>query len=421
HLAILLTGGIVRALLHRRAGGAMLYRHRGAFPALSAYLAAAFAHTGLCLALLYEDFSGATLQWSIAALVGTAWPICLIAAAARPGFRHALRRGPAATDDTAPDEVATLAVFLGLVGSMVALFAVYSSIERFGGPEHAAMGSTAVAVICGLFLVRAVVQLVAGFRGAGRGDDERRTRAVAVYVVVGLVASALAGAAIAMHLSGDVVSTREWYERYGTYRDWRFGYRVFNYYFSSTAVAEHLLLAYVIAVWPVLLHEFVRTRKTSTTAPPVEARRAGAALGALGWFLLATAALQIALALLSVIGGSNGMWMVKSWASQSSDVVDQLTGARSAWLQLLVSVPQLWVALELLGATPRRRAAATAYAACATIGIVASIWADLECLMRVISAGLGSTSMVIFFQVAFPLIVPIATLVFVQHNLRRGG
>jgi hypothetical protein len=116
------------------------------------------------------------------------------------------------------------------------------------------------------------------------------------------------------------------------------------------------------------------------------------------------------------------MWIATNWASQESEIVDPVTGPRSPWVQLLVAAPQLWVGLELLGATVRRRAAATAYAACATVAMIASIWADLECVMRLFGSNSFSyLPMAIFFQVAFLLIVPIATLVFVQHNLRRGG
>jgi hypothetical protein len=279
HLALVVTGGIVRALLHRRAGSAMLYRHRGAFAGLCAYLAAAFVHTGLCLALFYRDSSGAMLQWSIAALVGAAWPTCLMASAARPGFRRALRGGPAACDDAAPDEVATLAIFLGLVGALVALFAVYSSVERFGAWDSIATGSTvsgsiAMVVICSLFLVRAIVQLGAGLFSAGRAADSGRTRSMAAYVMVGLVASGLAAAALSILLRGSLW-TLEWYRRQGWMRTDSFSWDV---------ILPYGLVAYLIALWPVLLRRFVVARKTASTTPAGEARRAGAALGALGWF-----------------------------------------------------------------------------------------------------------------------------------------
>lgn len=166
HLPLLASLGIVRALLHRRAGGAILYRHRGRAGALHAYLAAALIHTGLCVAVFLQDRTSPTYQWSIAALLGAAWPMCLVVAATRPRFRRALRRGPAAMEDTAPDQLATLTIFLGLVGAMVALFVAYAGSERYWGDSP--MGSNALVVIGVLLLVRAVVQLRSGLRVAGR-------------------------------------------------------------------------------------------------------------------------------------------------------------------------------------------------------------------------------------------------------------
>jgi len=405
HLWLLAGAAIIRALLHRRAGTAMLYRHRGALSALWMYLAAAFLHTGLCLALLHLDRSDPIYGLTIVALVGTAWPVCLLAAAARPGFRRALRGGPAATGETAPDEVATLTIFLGLVGAMVALFAVYASIEE--PDRYASWTITAIGL---LLLVRAFAQLISGLRVAGRVPGESERLATAGYVRVGLIASILAGAALLIHLSGSLVTSA--YE-YDGYRG-----RHFAHHFHSSSLARHALIAYLIVLWPVLLRQFVKTRQAMTTTSAVVSRRPDAALGALGWCLLAVGALQLVLVLLGLFAGPNGPSIVWDWASHYDLAAEG--GARPAWIQILVIITQIWTALELLGGTTRRRAAATAYAACASLAIILSIQGDMAFLMRTIGAGVQSpASLLTCFQIAFPLVVPIASLVFVQHHLRR--
>jgi hypothetical protein len=417
HLTLLASIAILRALLHRRAGGAILYRHRGAFAALCTYLAVAFLHTGLCLAVLHQDMTGPTYQWSLVVLVGAAWPICLLVAATRPGFRRALRGGPAASDDTAPDEVATLTIFLGLVGAMVGLFAVYSAIETFGGYRYFAsgsswpttIGSTAVVVIAVLLLVRAVVQLGTGFRVAGRPAGPDEALATRIYVRVGLIASVLAGVALVVHLSGVLQPSHQWYSGHR----WTFEHR-----FDSSSLADHALIAYLLVLWPLLLLRFLKARKTEP-ATRVTTDPSGASLAALGWFLLAVGALQIALAVLALVAPSRDTSLAWHWANQID--VSIAVGARSPWLHLLVATPQLWTAFELLGGTTRRRAAATAYAACATLATVLSIWGDLSSIMRIINAGLGyPTILAMYFQAAFPLLIPIVTLVFVQHHLRKA-
>lgn len=404
HLPLLASLGIVRALLHRRAGGAILYRHRGRAGALHAYLAAALIHTGLCVAVFLQDRTSPTYQWSIAALLGAAWPMCLVVAATRPHFRRALRRGPAAMEDTAPDQLATLTIFLGLVGAMVALFVAYAGSERYWGDSP--MGSNALVVIGVLLLVRAVVQLRSGLRVAGRATGASGPLATVRYVTVALVTSAFIGVGLVVHLSGVLRVDPVWMDG---------GHR-FAQQFSSS-VAAHLLAAYMVVVWPLLLQRFVEARKTATSSV-AERSRPGSSLAALGWFLLAAGALQAAFGLLGLIADTTGMYIAWDWGNHSVYLVN--SAPRSGLLQLLVAIPQIWTAVELLGATRRRRTAATAFAACGCLAMVVSGLDELHYLMRLIGAGFGSPSaLVAYLQFAFPLLVPIATLVFVQHHLRR--
>jgi hypothetical protein len=182
----------------------------------------------------------------------------------------------------------------------------------------------------------------------------------------------------------------------------------------------HALVAYLLFLWPILLRRFLLAR-TDVATSIAATRRPAASLAALGWFLLGVAAVQLALAAVALVAGSHGTWLAWYWAQQYLDGPIHAV-ARSPWVQILMAVPQVWVALELLGGTRRRKTAATAFAVVATLATVYSIWGDLQYIMRLIGVGLRyPTILAAYFQVAFPLLVPIVTLVFVQHHLRKAG
>ena len=127
--------------------------------------------------------------------------------------------------------------------------------------------------------------------------------------------------------------------------------------------------------------------------------------------------------MLGLIAGAEGMHIAWNWAQFSEYLVGAADPApRSGWLALLVAIPRIWTALEILGNTGRRKAAATAFAACGSLALVLSNWGDLHYLGRLIGVGLPHPSVLLtHLQFAFPLVVPIATLVFVQHHLREEG
>ncbi len=403
HLTLVAGLGIIRALLHRVAGGAILYRRRGGLVWLYAYLAAAFVHSGVCLAVLHHDGTSAAYQWGIVALLGCAWPLCLLVAATRTGFRSAVRGGAATKDASAPDEVATLTIFLGLIGAMAALFVIYSAIESWSS-YFMSIAPKAVGAIGLLLLVRSFTQLRSGLRLAGRAAGTDAPLATIRYVQVGLIASVLAGAVIVIHAAGAVhISRDDWYPQN---------------IFSWPALATHAMVAYLIVLWPLLLRRFVQAHESAPKASSIGAAQPRAALAALGWFLLAAGGIQIALALLALVPSTRVTPIAWDWVRHYD--ISTGTTARSGWIQLLVTFPQIWTALELLGTTRRRRAAATAYAGAASLAIALSIWGDMNYLLRLIGGGLDSPSVLIaHLQFAFPLVVPIATLVFVQHHLRR--
>jgi hypothetical protein len=288
---------------------------------------------------------------------------------------------------------------------MVSVFTVYMAMETFGAFGAETASSTALFVVAALLVVRSVAQLVGGLRG--------RPVPAGGYVWIGLVGAGVSALALAIHLEGTLFRANEWYT--GPYGGHRFDYR-----FSWPVLYAAFLAAYLLFVWPVLLRRFRTARKSAPTSPTGESCRYRARLAALGWLLLIAGVLQLAFVILTQIDSKRGAGLVLGWASYSSSPTGTQFGSRSAWLQLLVIVPQLWTAVELLGASRRRRAAATIFAACASLATILAIWDDLTHLMRLIGTSIDHpTVLLAYLHVAFPLIVPIAALVFIQHGLRR--
>jgi len=397
HLTLLAATGALRALLHRRAGSAILYRHQGAVSPLAVYVVAALAHTGLCVAIFAIDMSSATLLWSATAFIALAWPLCLLAAALRPRFRRALRGDPAAMNPGARDEVATLAIFLGLLGAMISLFALYAAIDSY---QQLGLRPVLLIVIASLLCLRAAALLRVGFRGAHRAGEPDESMATSFYVKVGLVTGGLAWMAILLHVNA-------------TLRPSGNPYAMFDY----VELGRDAMAGYLLFLWPLLLRRLARSRQGMPPATSPSPRSL-ASLRALGWLLLATGSLQAAFAVVSLVIGESRV--AGLWGFLLQFQLFPGAGSRSPWLQLVVAAPQLWVAIELLHDTPRRRAAATVYAAGASVATALCIGTDMGYLIRIIAAGLPAASaLVVYLPVAFPLLVPIATLVFVQHHLRR--
>jgi hypothetical protein len=399
HVALLAAIGVLRALMHRRAGSAVLYRPAGAASAVINYAAVALGHTALCLLAFRLHRDNQTFAWAVGACLSVGWPIALLIAVRRREIRGLLSTGPSATGASAPDQVGTLMVFLGMVGGLVALFALYAAIEGYTiWSWPASRLSIAVAA---LLCFRSVVHTRVGLRLAGREVGSSEPMNVASYVKAGLVTAALSWIAILVMLGG-----------------------LFSPPQGGLPPLEHLRLAsaglavYLLFVWPLLVHRLARAR-ADAAEPVTTATRSSSGLPALGWLLLAAGAVQVGVAgLWFLLGEDRLIWTMRSFVEpMSGDGV-----SRGPWLQLLIAVPQIWVALELLRGSARRRRAATVYAACASVATVVSIQADQHLLMKAIALGLPDpTGLAVYLPVAFWLLVPVATLVFVQAQLRREG
>lgn len=398
-LGIVAGVAILRALLHRRAGSAVLYRPERAVGAVTAYVAVALSHTVFCAVEFALDLDGRSLEWMVITGISIGWPIALLLAIRRPTFRRLLRVGPAACSVGATAQVGTLMAFLGLVGAFVSLFALYAALDS--APVWSLSSSLLVA-LTGLLCVRSLVHIRVGFRLAGRGTGSNPSWDWSSYVKVGLVTSALAWGLILVLLSLLLRRPPSGYPSSG-FRE----------------LTEGGMVVYLLFLWPLLLRRLERTRAAAQVAERRPRESAGG-LAALAWLLLAGGAVQVGLVLASALLGEVGA--TSFWARLIEAQVGGFRVPRGPGLQLLIALPQIWVAIELLRGSPLRGASATLYAACASIATVISIQDDMRYLMRAIANGLSQPKMLLgYLPIGFALLVPIAALVFVQHHLRREG
>ncbi len=397
------VAGAVRSAFHRSAGTALLYGSpRGVFRPTYTYIGVAVAQTGLTLLLLNKD--GATappMQVNLTiALVLLAWPLTLLVMLTRRRLRgFAAGDVLPVSEDLGFEGAAALMVLLGLLGSLIALFMLYTGIKLPGG----ALGAEGMLVV-GVFamlLARWVLHTMAGVKGTRGIDSDGATESASRYFTFGVVSSVIAGGALLI------------------------------LFMSMPGVGLHpamlLLVAgavYLLLTWPLILRRFYTERNFAALLAGAEGpnhRRApDAGMTAIGWLLLALGVLQLTLALPAALTGHSEL----AHALRAFDVFDSklgdLVGAgRSPWWSVGIAMCQVWAGLELVHMTDRHRLSATVYGAVATVVTLYLMWPELRQLEQLAAArglaGFGSATS--YLRIGLSLVIPIGTIILVNRTL----
>jgi hypothetical protein len=392
----------VRSAFHRTAGTAMLYGSpHGIFRPTYTYVGVAVAQTALTLLICNRD-GGVSLQLNLSlALVLLAWPITLVIMLTRPRLRAL------AADDVLPvsedlgfEGAASLMVLLGLVGSLVPAFFLYTVIKGHDGLLVTSTEGMLIVGVFGMLLARSIVHTVAGIKGTRGIDSDGATEAASRYYTFGVVSSVIAGGAIF------ILSVPN-------------GMHPLMLLFISVAV-------YLLLSWPLILRRFYTERNfaalLSGAEGPSHRRAPDAGMIAVGWLLLALGALQLAGALpAALLGGVDlsqaPLAVASTWAGDSAAALSP--GERSTWWSVGMAMAQLWAGVELVYMTDRHRLAATIYGVIATVVTVYVMWPQLQHMERLLGAGApGSLSRIAgYFQLALSLVVPIGTIALANRNL----
>lgn len=393
--------GAVRSAFHRTAGTAMLYGSpQGIFRPTYTYVGVAVAQTALTL-LIYNRDGGVSLQLNMTlALLLLAWPIALVVMLTRSRLRSM------GSDDALPvaedlgfEGAASIMVLLGMVGSLVALFVLYTIFKVPGGGVSSPQGLLVVGVL-GMLLARSVLHTVAGIKGTRGIDSDGATESASRYYTFGVVSSVIAGGALFILFIPD-------------------GMHPLMLLFVGVVV-------YLLLSWPLILRRFYTERNFAALLSGAEGpsfRRApDAGMTAVGWLLLALGALQLGVALPSAIfGGPDTAHALLSLASgvSTGDLAELGTGARSTWWSVGMAMAQVWAGVELVYMTDRHRLAPTIYGVIASVVTIYVMWPQLQQLESYLAASApgGLARVATTFQMALSLVVPIGTIVLANRHL----
>jgi hypothetical protein len=390
-----------RSALHRTAGSSLLYGSpQGIFRPTYTYVGVAVAQTALTLLVCNRD-GGVSLQLNLTlALVLLAWPITLVIILTRPRLRSL------ASDDVLPvsedlgfEGAASLMVLLGLVGSLIPLFVLYTTFKAPGGGVTSPQVMLTVGVF-GMLLARSIVHTLAGIKGTRGIDSDGATESASRYYTFGVVSSVIAGGAIFILSIPD-------------------GMHPLMLLFIG-------VLVYLLLSWPLILRRFYTERNfaalLSGAEGPSHRRAPDAGMIAVGWLLLALGALQLAGALpAALLGGPDlghmPLALASGWAG--SGLADLGAGDRSTWWSVGIGMAQLWAGVELVYMTDRHRLASTIYGVIATLVTVCVMWPQLQHMESLLGADWPGSLMRIagYFQVALSLVVPIGTIVLANRSL----
>jgi len=343
-------GSAIRAATHRAAGTALLYGGTGhPLRSVSTYLVVAALHTAAVLAALGKVGLGAAAL----AQVGTAllaWPLALAVVFSSPRIRSAARGGVPASEDLGFESTAVLMLLFGLLGALFAGLALAIVIPApsslFASPPLLLIGLPLV-----VLLVRSLLHALAGFRGASGLNFHAASEGTSRYCNFGLLSACLVGAAA--FVVGFI-----------------FGH-------AAAALLGGVTAAALLFAWPAILRRFYAEKNFAVLLAGDQAarfRRApDAGLTALGWLLLAAAAVGLAGSLPPALLGAEGVKEALGLVGEVAQT-DAAASARSPWWTVGVACVQLWAAVELVRMSDRYRTATTLYGVVALAVIAFQSW-----------------------------------------------
>jgi hypothetical protein len=382
-LFFILIASVVRSLVHRMAGNRLWRDTPSDPPAMSgitAYTAAAAAHTGVWL--LYLKIK---VQAPLAVLLGAtvllmAWPLAILVVTRARRFASLGPRVPVA-EDNGFEGLAVLMAILGFAGLMCSIVVVVLGFSA--RDEDTSMAN--VLLTCGAALVvRSIIHVSVGAR-AVRGTA---VNSVADFLRYGNVGMAI-GAAV-----GGVLTL------------WLFLSAKVDFF----ALVMGLAVLLSLLAWPAIVRRFVQWRHLADMGnDSVRRRSPDAGITALGWLLLAGAAATLG----SYIAAT--LWE-DSLGRRGAGMMMQMAGTpfnqTQEWWALPLGLGELWAALEILAVSPRRRIVASAW------GLVALVYTSIELgphLKPALDAAMAERALT--FAAFFLAITPaVATLLLVNRT-----
>lgn len=397
---------LARSIMHQNAGKRLLYEGAGTpLSTLNKYITMAFVQTGVvCAGLLINSAPGG-IMLGLLVLLG-AWPLALLIVA-RPKIAEFGEAVPMA-DDKGFEGASILLLIFGSIGLGIGSIMLLGWLD-WPGPMKTSGPGLGMLVVFAMLTIRSALHLRAGVRGTKATVMSDTAEAATKYASFGVIASVVAGGVFLLTMLTSLGGTRG----------------------AGPAMILMLLmvvmLTWVLLVWPLTVKRFFSDRQFATMVSegPGVQRSADRGLSTLGWLLLAFGVYAAATGLFGVmLGDAFGDDRAMRRMSRSGNPLGEMmglfgsVGGKSPWFGIGVAALQIWAGVELIRMSPRYKLAGMVFggvAAAVALYIYLPLLGDLmsggAALLRNPLAGM------LFASVAMALVVPIATLVFVQRKV----
>ena len=404
-LAVLGTS-LARSVTHAAAGRRLLYDGPGTpARALQRYITVSAVQVGVvCVGMLINDAPGGLMLALL--LILSAWPIALFVVA-RPKIAEYGDAVPMA-DDKGFDGASILLVIFGSIGVAIGAIMLLGWLDWPGELKSKLMG-IGMLVAFVMLTIRSVLHLRAGLRGVKAIHMAETADAADKYASFGIIASVVAGG---VFLVGFV-----------TAMPGRGGGAV-----MILMLIMVVMITWVLLVWPLTVKRFFGDRQFATMLDeraPATQDASDQGLPTLGWLLLAFGVYALATGFAGVLMGDMGDDRAMRRMSRGDNPLGQMmglignVGGKSPWFGITTAALQVWAGVELIRLTPRYKIAGMVFGG---VAAAVALYVYLPMLDALMGGGLAMLSNPLaamgFASVAMALVVPVATIVFVQRKVR---
>lgn len=407
-LAVLGTS-LARSVTHAAAGRRLLYEGPGTpGSALKRYLTVSAVQVAVvAIGMLANDAPGG-LMLALVLILG-AWPAALLFIA-KPKIDTYGETVPMA-DDKGFEGASILLLIFGSIGVLIGAVMVMGWLSMPGEMKTSLMG-IGMLVAFGMLAARSVFHLRAGIRGASATHMAETADAAAKYSNFGVIASLVAGGVFLVAMISEMGKAR-----------------------GAGGVMILMLImvtmiTWMLLVWPLTVRRFFGDRQFATMIAergPSLQQSSDRGLPTLGWLLLAFGSYALAAGLATVLmgdmfGDDRAMRRMARGGNPLGELMGLMgnVGGKSPWFGITTAALQVWAGVELIRMTPRYKIAGLAFGGVAT-AIALYVW--LPVLGQLLDGGAAMLTNpmiggVMFASVGMALVVPVATIIFVQRKVR---
>lgn len=394
---------LARSIMHANAGKRLVYDGPGTpLSALNRYVVTSFIQTGVvCAGLLVNDVPP-KIMFGLLILLA-AWPIALLVVA-KPKIEAFGGEVPMA-DDKGFDGAAILLLIFGAIGVGISAILLLGWLE-WPGPVKTTLLGMGMLVTFVMLLIRSIFHLRAGIRGTSATHMAETADAAQKYGNFGVLAAMVAGGVFFLGFITAMPSGGG----------------------GGVMVAMMMMvgmIVWVLLIWPLTVRKFFAERQFATimdqNAPTLQ-HAPDRGLPTLGWLLLALGVFGLASGLFGVLSGIDNEGSMRMGRSDPMEGIFGImgnTGGKSPWFNIVVAALQVWAGFELIRMSAQYKVAALVYGVAAS-GVALYIYLPL--LGDLMGGGMAMISnpmvAMLFASVAMALVVPVATLIFVQRKTR---